>query len=312
MIVSVTTNGNIQEKSNNRNSKTKRRKTIYWSYPIRKKIMPELPEVETIVKALAREMTGEKFTKIATFIEVIRYPLTLHKEPELLNSVIVTVRRRARYIIIELANQHCVVIHLGMSGSIRIVPQNEPRKKHEHVLFYLSNGDTMRFDCPRRFGFIKTCILSTAGAQPPFLADLGLEPLSPKFTGRYFKTQTAKRRGAVKNLLMNNSIVVGVGNIYVAEAMFAAGVRPDRLGISLTETECNKLVKEVKKVLCQSIKAGGTTFSDYRQVDGSEGKFVRELKIYGRAGQPCVKCKTEIVKSTIGGRSSFTCPNCQK
>ena len=274
--------------------------------------MPELPEVETIVNALAREMTGEKFTRIETFIDVIRYPLTLHKEPELLNSEIVMVRRRARYIIIELANLHAVVIHLGMSGSIRIVPQNEARKKHEHVLFYLSNGQTMRFDCPRRFGFIKTCSLPTAGAQPPFLADLGLEPLSPKFTGHYFKTQTAKRRGAVKNLLMNNSIVVGVGNIYVAEAMFAAGVRPDRLGISLTEDDCKKLVKEVKKVLRQSIKAGGTTFSDYRQVDGSEGKFVRELKIYGRAGEPCLKCNTKIIKSTIGGRSSFTCPNCQK
>lgn len=274
--------------------------------------MPELPEVETIVNALAREMTGEKVTKIETFIDVIRYPLTLHQKPELLNSKIVTVRRRARYIIIELANLHAIVIHLGMSGSIRIVPEREKRKKHEHVLFYLSNGQTMRFDCPRRFGFIKTCLLTSAGAQPAFLIKLGVEPLSSAFTGRYFKAKTAKSRGAVKNLLMNNHIVVGVGNIYVAEALFAAGIRPDRQGIALTLDECKKLVREVKKVLRRSIKAGGTTFSDYRQVDGSEGKFIRKLKIYGRAGEKCVKCSSTITKSVIGGRSSFSCQHCQK
>jgi formamidopyrimidine-DNA glycosylase len=274
--------------------------------------MPELPEVETIVNALAREMTGKNFVKIETFIDVIRYPLTLHKEPELLNSKIITVRRRASYIIIELANLHAIVIHLGMSGSIRIVPGACERKKHEHVLFHLNNGQTMRFDCPRRFGFIKTCTLPRPGAQPPFLAGLGVEPLAPSFTGSYFKAKINTSRGAVKNLLMNNHIVVGVGNIYVAEALFAAGIRPARQGISLTLEECKKLVKEVRKVLRQSIKAGGTTFSDYRQVDGSEGKFVRELKIYGRAREECVKCGSDITKSVIGGRSSFSCPNCQK
>jgi formamidopyrimidine-DNA glycosylase len=274
--------------------------------------MPELPEVETIVNALDRELSGRQFTEIKTFIDAIRYPLTLQNETALLGSPITAVRRRARYIIIELANRYAVIIHLGMSGSIRIVDPETVRRRHEHIIFSLDNNLTMRFDCPRRFGFVKHECLSAPGAEPAMLRELGVEPLTDAFSADYFFRIAEKCRGAVKNLLMNNAVVVGVGNIYANEALFAAGIHPARRACQLTRTEAAALVAEVKKVLLRAIAAGGTTFSDYRQVDGSEGKFVRELNIYGRSREPCIRCGTLTAEERIGGRNSFFCPRCQR
>ncbi len=273
--------------------------------------MPELPEVETIVNALEQALNGKSFAAIETFIAALRYPLTLQNESLLLNHTIIAVRRRARYIIIELDNRQAIVIHLGMSGSIRIVPPDCPRKKHEHVLFYINDGLTMRFDCPRRFGFVKSCLLSQTGGQPPFLSELGPEPLANSFNADYFYRKSVKSRGAVKNLLMNNRIVVGVGNIYASEALFMARINPAREGCRMDKDDCKRLTAAVKKVLNQAIQAGGTTFSDYRQVDGSEGKFVQQLQVYGRGGLPCLLCGTTIATIKLGGRSSAFCPPCQ-
>ncbi len=274
--------------------------------------MPELPEVETITRALAASLTGKHFTVIKTFIPAIRYPLDLENRPELVGQKIVSVRRRARYIIIELKNCWTFVMHLGMSGAIRIVPADEAKRKHDHVFFHLSDGRTMRYECPRRFGFIKTCLLDAPGAHPPVLVNLGVEPLSDEFTPDYLYDNLKKRSGPVKNAIMDNKIVVGVGNIYAAESLFLSGISPLRKASAVTRAQCAKMVKIIKEVLKRSIEAGGTTISDYKQVDGSEGKFVQQLKIYGKDGLPCPECSTIIQKAVLGGRSSCFCPKCQK
>ncbi len=274
--------------------------------------MPELPEVETITRALSASLTGKHFTAIKTFIAAIRYPLDLENRPELVGQKIISVRRRARYIIIELKNRWAFVMHLGMSGAIRIVPADEPKRKHDHVFFHLSDGMTMRYECPRRFGFIKTCLLDAPGAHPSVLVNLGVEPLSDEFTPDYLYNNLQKRSMPVKNAIMDNKIVVGVGNIYAAESLFLCGISPLRKASTVTKAQCVKMVKIIKEVLKRSIEAGGTTISDYKQVDGSEGKFVQQLKMYGKDGQPCPECGTIVQKAVLGGRSSCFCPKCQK
>ena len=273
--------------------------------------MPELPEVETVTNSLKKAIQGKNFRKIEVFIPKIRLPLELHREPSLLNRKIVSVRRRARYIIIELSNQHAIVIHLGMSGSIRVTAPEEKRRKHEHVVFHLDNDNTMRFDCPRRFGFVISCLLNAPGCDPNDLRHLGPEPLSRNFTGKYLQQQLQSRRLSIKSAIMDNRIVVGVGNIYANESLFLSGIDPGKPAEQLSPEQCKQLVREIKQVLRRAIKAGGTTVIDFKGLDGSEGEFARQLQIYGKADEPCGKCKTIIETTRIGGRSTYFCPNCQ-
>jgi formamidopyrimidine-DNA glycosylase len=274
--------------------------------------MPELPEVETIKRALVPHLQGRCFSKIETFIDVVRYPLAPLKSPDLLKHEIISVRRRGRYIIIELDNLKCFIIHLGMSGSIRLAAPEDERRKHEHVVFHLSDGQTMRFDCPRRFGFIKVCTLSSTGSDPAELEHLGVEPLSDHFNAEFLYNALQKRHGKIKNVIMDNKLVVGVGNIYAAESLFASGISPIRAASTLNRAQCSRLTDAIKAVLLKSIEVGGTTIADYKSVDGSEGLFVNELRIYGKEGQPCPECGREILQQRLGGRSSCFCPKCQK
>jgi formamidopyrimidine-DNA glycosylase len=274
--------------------------------------MPELPEVETIKKALKPHLLGHEVKKIDTFIESVRYSLAPLKSPALLHQEIIAVRRRARYLIIELANRHCFIIHLGMSGSLRVVPEGIERLKHEHVIWHLDDGMTLRFNCPRRFGFVKVGELSSAGMEPHELIHLGPEPLSEEFNADYLYEISRKRNCPVKSLIMNNLVVVGVGNIYVTEALFKSHISPLRKAMSLTRKQCLTLTEEIKKVLRHSIEIGGTTISDYKHVDGSEGKFVQLLQVYGKEGQNCPVCNSVIEQKRIAGRSSCYCPKCQK
>lgn len=272
--------------------------------------MPELPEVETITRALRPHLLERKITRIDIHIGSLRYPLAPLRRPELLNENIISVRRRARYLIIELANGKAFIIHLGMSGSLRVVPTEIARLKHEHVVWHLDNNMTMRFDCPRRFGFVKVCSLPEAGAEPVELRELGPEPLSPEFDAAYLYRMTRRRTGSIKALIMNNAIVVGVGNIYVAEALFAGGISPLRRAMRLTRKQCGKLVEEIKKVLTRSIEIGGTTIANYKSVDGSAGQFVRHLKIYGKKN--CPVCASQVQQKRLAGRNSYYCSKCQK
>ena len=273
--------------------------------------MPELPEVETITRALNSHLPDHKIIQIDTHIAGLRYPLAPLDNPELLNKKIISVRRRARYIIIEMTQKHAFIIHLGMSGSLRVVPTKTKRLKHEHVVWHLDDGMTLRLNCPRRFGFVKVCTLPKAGAEPIELNQLGPEPLFAEFDATYLYQVTRRRSGSIKSLIMNNAIVVGVGNIYITEALFESKISPLRKAMSLTKKQCSRLVAEIKKVLAHSIEIGGTTISDYKNVDGSEGKFVQHLKVYGNK-QTCLICNTPIKQKRLSGRNSYYCPRCQK
>jgi formamidopyrimidine-DNA glycosylase len=273
--------------------------------------MPELPEVETITRALQPHLLKHKISRLDTHIEGLRYSLAPLGNPVLLNKKIISVRRRARYIIIEMEKRHAFIIHLGMSGSLRVVPVKTKRLKHEHVVWHLDDGMTLRLNCPRRFGFVKVSTLPKAGAEPVELKQLGPEPLFDEFDGSYLYQATRRRTGSIKSFMMNNAIVVGVGNIYITEALFESGISPLRKAMSLTKKQCAKLVDEIKKVLIHSIEIGGTTISDYKSVDGSEGKFVQLLKVYGN-DKNCFVCKTAIKQKRLAGRNSYYCPKCQK
>lgn len=272
--------------------------------------MPELPEVETIKRALLPHLLNRKITRIETHRDDLRYPLAPLHNPELLDKTVISVRRRARYLIIELENRYAFIIHLGMSGSLRVVPVKTDRLKHEHVVWRLDDDMTLRFDCPRRFGFVKVCILPAAGAEPSELNLLGPEPLSPEFNADYLYEISRKRNAPVKSLIMNNALVVGVGNIYVTEALFMSRISPLRKAMSLSKRQCAELTAAIKEVLAHSIDIGGTTIATYKSVDGSEGKFVQHLKVYGK--QKCSLCGAPIEQKRIGGRNSYYCPNCQK
>ncbi len=274
--------------------------------------MPELPEVETITNALKNNIMGKQFSKIDIFFPKLRYELTLHKEPKLLNSKIVSVRRRARYTIIELENLHALIFHYGMTGAVRICNPDEARLKHEHVYLYLSDGQTLRFEDTRRFGYILHCKLDHRGANPDSLKHLGPEPLTEAFNPNYLFRILKSKKTNIKTAIMDNHNVVGVGNIYANESLFSSGINPKKSACDLTLKELTLFVSTIKSTLKAAIKAGGTTIADFKGVDGQEGKFALQLNVYGRKGENCVVCKSEIQKITQGGRATFFCPKCQK
>ena len=274
--------------------------------------MPELPEVETVRRALNAGLSGHEFVRIETFVPALRLSLEPLRDTALLRRNIITVRRRARYLIIEMADRYALVLHLGMTGTLRIVPAAVPRLKHEHVVFHLENGDTFRLEDPRRFGFIAPCRLDTPAADPAMLAGLGPEPLSDAFTPEYLHAAFAGRKTRVKSALMDNAIVVGVGNIYANESLFRSGINPLTPAGEVRLKQCRVLVDKVRDTLSRAIAAGGTTVSDFKGVDGTEGKFSQQLQVYGKDGEPCPLCGTEIRRVVIGGRGTFYCPKCQK
>lgn len=277
--------------------------------------MPELPEVETIGRALKSELVGRCFTSVETFTPKLREPLDSLHQPELLNRPVQSVRRRGRYLLIDLEPGLAILMHFGMSGVLRLADADAPRQKHEHIIFHLS-GDgaaTLRFECPRRFSLVKLVKFAAKAPYPEELSDLGVEPLGDEFNAEMLMLAAARRRKSpLKGLIMNNSVVVGVGNIYATEALFATRLSPLRPCEALTLAEAEALVAAIKSVLRDSIATGGTTFSDYRQLDGSTGKYVLKLHAYGKRGQKCPRCGAEFAVANIGGRTSVYCPQCQK
>jgi formamidopyrimidine-DNA glycosylase len=274
--------------------------------------MPELPEVETVCNALEKALLGNAFIDIRTYTPMLRYPLDLQGNTLLLNHEIISVRRRGRYVIIELNNLHVLILHLGMTGKLRVTNDCENRGKHEHVLFLLNNGKVLRYDDVRRFGFIKVATLDKTLQLPTELSHLGPEPLSSVFNADYLYDLTRKRKCPVKNLIMDNHLVVGVGNIYANEALFLSQIHPEMHACSLSKKQCQKLVNAIKKVLKSAIQAGGTTIIDFKNMDGNEGKFHIHLNVYGKNGELCQRCRSIIEKVVIGGRSTFFCPDCQQ
>jgi formamidopyrimidine-DNA glycosylase len=217
-------------------------------------------------------------------------------------------KRRAKYLLLELESG-TLLLHLGMSGSLRVLPADTPRFTHDHFDLLLDSGHTLRFNDPRRFGSLHYTI--DPGAHF-LLAKLAPEPLDAEFNTEYLWRITRRRRVAIKQLLMNSRLVVGVGNIYASEALFKAGIRPRRQARTLARTEVVRLVRAVKSVLAMAIRVGGTTLRDYVGADGQPGYFRQKLYVYERDSQPCRTCRTPIRQLTQGQRSSYYCPTCQK
>ena len=271
--------------------------------------MPELPEAESISRALDRALKGKRILNVEVFFPRLRTPLAPLLESGLVGRSFTGCRRRARYVVADLDDGRALTMHFGMSGVVRVEDATRPRRKHEHVLIHLSGGKTFRFEDPRRFGSLEVHKLGADG-WPESLAKIGVEPLSPKFNGEFLHAATRNRKKPVKELLMDNAVVTGIGNIYAAETLFACRISPLRKASELSQEECRSIVRESKRILRMAIKWGGTTVSDYRNVDGSEGRFVQKLKIYGK--RVCPVCGTKTEKPVLGGRTSWYCPECQK
>ena len=269
--------------------------------------MPELPEVETISRALAKGLVGRKIVKVEVFSPRLRTPVEPLKTAPLCNKKIIEVRRRGRYSLVYFEDRSVLLMHYGMTGVVRIEEPSEKRK-HEHIFFYLDNGLLMKFECPRRFSQVEYF----ADDDIPVLKKLGVEPLSDEFDGQFLFNIAQKKKTPAKLFITDNAVVTGVGNIYAAEVLFASKVHPEQPANELTLKQCNLLVEHIKRILNFAIECGGSTISDFRHVDGSQGKFARELKIYGKAGEKCVICGAVIERIVQGGRSSFFCPECQK
>lgn len=274
--------------------------------------MPELPEAETIGRALQRAMTGRTIVRVEVFSPAMREPLTPLLTAGLEGLSVAGVRRRARYVVAELSDGRGLLMHFGMGGVVRLEPAEVPKRKHEHVFLHLDDGNIFRFECVRRFSVLKVCALPAPGGFPAELDNLGIEPLTPGFDGEYLFGRSRRKTVCVKCFLMDNAVVCGIGNIYATETLFATGISPLRPAGELTRNECGRIATKAKEILQHAIELGGSSISDFRSVDGSEGKFSLELQAYGRAGQPCPHCGAEILTARLGGRSSAYCPKCQK
>ncbi len=273
--------------------------------------MPELPEVETVAAALRSQLPGRHISGVTIRCDKLRRPIPVKALQNLVNEAILGVRRRAKYLLIDMSCGQTLVIHLGMTGTLRLADKGEAPERHDHLDLQLDNGECLRFRDPRKFGLVLV-VKPDDRNEIKELGELAPEPLSEEFSADYFYRLSRKRTTPVKNFIMDQRRVVGVGNIYASESLFRTRIRPTTAVGRLGRDRCRRLVTTIKEVLAEAIATGGTTISDFRKVDGSEGAFSRELQVYGRDGEPCAKCRQPIKKLVIGGRSTFYCPQCQK
>ena len=270
--------------------------------------MPELPEVETTRRGIAPHLVGHRIEKVVARVPALRWPIPPALPRLLRGREILAVTRRAKYLLVE-SEPGALLLHLGMSGSLRVLPRDTPLRPHDHVDFHLDSGKLLRFNDPRRFG----CVLwQAAGEVHELLADLGPEPLAPGFDGDHLWRVSRGRSAPVKHFLMDQRIVVGVGNIYAAEALFSAGVHPAREAGKVARGRYARLADEVRRILEHSIKRGGTTLRDFTDADGEPGYFEQELNVYDREGLPCKVCGTRIRAADWGQRQTCYCPRCQR
>ncbi len=269
--------------------------------------MPELPEVETTRRGVAPLLCGTRLARIDVREPRLRWPVEI---PEtLIGQSLQAVARRGKYLLFEFP-RGALIVHLGMSGSLRVLPEATAFLKHDHVQWLFEGDRALRLNDPRRFGSVHW--------QPGelhdhwLLASLGVEPLDPGFDGAYLKRLARGRRVAVKNFIMDSRIVVGVGNIYANEALFLAGVRPGVRASRVTLIAYERLASAIRTVLRRAIEMGGTTLRDFVNQDGKPGYFAQSLNVYGREGQPCRACGGLLVGLRIGQRATVFCKNCQK
>ena len=271
--------------------------------------MPELPEVETTRRGISPALEGARVLDMVIRERRLRWPIPAQLEERMRGQMIRSVSRRAKYLLLETANGSAI-IHLGMSGSMRIVTADSPPERHDHFDIVTDHGDIVRFNDPRRFGS-----LLWAGADPyqhPLLAKLGPEPLGPEFTAEYLWNASRGRRVAIKQHIMNSKTVAGVGNIYANEALFNAGIHPARAAGRIAMPRMQNLVAEIRAVLAAAIRQGGTTLRDYRGGDGKPGYFKQKLVVYERGGEDCKHCGEPIRQTVQGQRATYYCKNCQR
>jgi formamidopyrimidine-DNA glycosylase len=271
--------------------------------------LPELPEVETTRRGIEPYVLGRTIVALNVYEPRLRWRIPAELPAQMAGQSVRGTGRRGKYLLIELTSG-TLLWHLGMSGSLRVLPAATPRRMHDHLDLVLDSGLMLRFNDPRRFGSLHY----TRGdpRQHPLLARLAPEPFDPQFDGDYLWRVTRRRRLAIKQLLMNSRIVVGVGNIYANEALFRARVRPRRAARSLSHAEAERLARAIRAVLSLAIRVGGTTLRDYVGADGNPGYFRQRLYVYERAGKPCRVCGSPVRAITQGQRSTYYCPACQR
>jgi formamidopyrimidine-DNA glycosylase len=271
--------------------------------------VPELPEVETTRRGLLEAMTGRRIVSATVHDRRLRWAVQPDLEERLADACIETLTRRAKYLLVH-TDHGTLIIHLGMSGNLRVVPADIPVRLHDHVELLLDDGRAVRFNDPRRFGSMH--FVNGDPNEHPLLAHLGPEPLCDEFDGEHLYDASRGRKVAIKVFLMNAAQVVGVGNIYASESLFHAGIRPTKAAGKLTKGECARLAEQVKRVLSDAIEVGGTTLRDYVNPEGNPGYFRQRLYVYERAGKACRRCQTAITHRVIGQRSTYWCATCQR
>ncbi len=271
--------------------------------------MPELPEIETACRGITPHILQHVVLKVTVRDSRLRWPVPANINTILRGHTVQQVTRRGKYILVGFEHGW-LILHLGMSGSLRIVPEGTPYRKHDHVELVFDTRQSLRLHDPRRFG----CLLWTAedAHQHKLLCNLGPEPLHRGFSGNYLYKLSHKRAQAVKTFIMDSHTVVGVGNIYANEALFLAGIRPDTPAGKVTLPRYNMLTSCIKQTLKRAIRKGGTTLRDFVNSDGTPGYFQQTLNVYGRKGLPCKQCGQSIRHSIIGQRATYYCRHCQR
>ncbi len=286
--------------------------------------MPELPEVETVVRGVKPLLEKHKIIDLKLLSTKLRYLIPKNLRKQILNSKIEKVQRKAKYILFFLDNQKIIVIHLGMTGRLLYKKKDQKEKnletifknrikklsKHDHIIFFLENGASLIFNDVRKFGMLDL-IKAEEINDYKFFQKLGLEPLEKDFSKKTFEELLSKRNKSIKSTIMDASLIVGIGNIYANEALFRSAIHPERIASDLKPKEAMKLRQEIIKVLKEAIKAGGSTLKDFANEKGESGYFQFDFLVYGRDEQGCKKCKSTIERIKQNGRSSFFCPQCQ-
>jgi formamidopyrimidine-DNA glycosylase len=269
--------------------------------------MPELPEVEVSRMGITPHVVGQTVTKIIVRNPKLRWPIP-EEIQQIEGQVIQKVTRRAKYLLLH-TDVGYAIVHLGMSGSLRVLPASIPPEKHDHVDLVLSSGEVLRYNDPRRFG---AWLWELPDLDHKVLSQLGPEPLSDDFTAEYLQEKAKGKRTAVKQFIMDNKVVVGVGNIYANESLFSAGIHPKRAAGEVSAEKIAVFVDEIKLVLAFAIEQGGTTLKDFKNADGKPGYFAQELQVYGKGGKPCPRCDNPLSEMKIGQRATVFCSECQK
>ncbi len=275
--------------------------------------MPELPEVEVTRRGLLPHLPNRKIIDVWWSGKHLRSSMPIELlQKTLLQNFFVTIDRRAKYLLCRLTDGAVLVIHLGMTGKVSVVPRTTPRKKHDHIGIELDDAKELRLNDSRRFGNIEIWPAELAKKKETALSNNeGIEPLSSEFTSKLLYKLALKRTTAIKTFLMNGKIIAGIGNIYANEILFTTGIHPETTANKISKKQWEEIAKASTKILNRAIKVGGTTISDFLSSSGQPGYFQLELNVYGKKDEPCTQCGTKIIKQKLAGRSAFFCPTCQ-